>query len=188
MRVEPHLSLEAVKARYREAKGGLEKTHWQVLRMAMEKKSAAEIARTVDFTRVWVFLLVGRYNREGPSGLEDFRRRNQGRPSLLTAEQVDELRQALGSKPPDGGLWNSTKVAAWMEAALGRPVKPQRAWDYMMRAGFTLQRPRPRHAEADLQAQEDFKKKPFRKPSKRSGRNTPRPKSNSGRRTSTGSA
>jgi transposase len=48
--------------------------------------------------------------------------------------------------------------AAWMAAQLGRLVHAQRGWEVLRRLGFTLQRLRPRHIQADPDAQVAFKK------------------------------
>ena len=59
------------------------------------------------------------------------------------------LTAALGEAPPEGGLWTSAKVAAWIAARTGRErVAPQRGWDYLKRTGHSRQAPRPRHARA----------------------------------------
>ena len=44
-------------------------------------------------------------------------------------------------------------------AALGRPVQVQRGWDYLQRLKHSPQVPRPRHALADAEQQDSFKKK-----------------------------
>ncbi|HEY8008452.1 MAG TPA: hypothetical protein VIE66_17010 [Methylocella sp.] len=41
-----------------------------------------------------------------------------------------KLRLRLREPPPDGGLWSSRKVAAWMAGELGLvSVAPQRGWE-----------------------------------------------------------
>jgi transposase len=79
---------------------------------------------------------------------------------MLNEEGQEELLSLLMGPAPDGGLWNSTKVAKWMSEKLGRPVSFQRGWDYLQRLGLSPKRPRPRHVEADAEAQAAFKKNP----------------------------
>ncbi len=88
------------------------------------------------------------------------RRRTDSRraPSLLAAEQQEELRRALGGAAPHGQLWNGRVVAEWMAARLGRPVRYQVGWAYLVRLGGRPRVPRPRHVAADPAAQEAFKK------------------------------
>jgi transposase len=100
------------------------------------------------FGRRWITKLVGRWNTEGFDGLGDRRRANSGARPLLNADRLAALAAALEAAPDDGGLWNGRKVAAWMSAYLGREVSPKRGLDYLHRLGFSLQRPRPRHAKS----------------------------------------
>ncbi|MDJ0531525.1 MAG: hypothetical protein QNJ70_03365 [Xenococcaceae cyanobacterium MO_207.B15] len=46
------------------------------------------------------------------------RHENQGKESLLDDVQLAHLWQRLQTPPPDGGLWNSRKVADWMSELL----------------------------------------------------------------------
>jgi transposase len=102
--------------------------------------------------------IVRRYAEGGPGGPGDRRRGNAGAKPLLDRAQRAALAQALRGAPPEGGLWSGPKVAAWIAATTGRQVHPQRGWEYLLKLGFTLQRPRPRHAKADPAAQAAFKK------------------------------
>lgn len=78
---------------------------------------------------------------------------------MLSAAQQEELRQALAEDAPDGSKrWRARAVADWMAAKLGRPVATQRGWDYWQRLKHSHQVPRPRHALADAEQQDTFKK------------------------------
>jgi transposase len=54
-----------------------------------------------------------------------------------------------------------------MSVQLGRPVAEVRGWEALRRLGFSPQRPRPRAATADPEAQDAFKKGGSRLPSMR---------------------
>lgn len=156
IRVEAHLAPEELYRRYRSAKKRSEQTHWQILWMISQGKTSVEVSEATGFTLNWVRELVGRYNRKGPDAMEDGRSRNPGRIPLLAAEQRSELAAALRAPAPGGGLWSGPKVARWMSRKLKKPVVNQRGWDYLRRAGYTPQIPRPRHAGGDKDAQEAF--------------------------------
>ena len=77
------------------------------------------------------------------------------------------LRERLKTPPDDGGVWTAKKVAAVMAAELGlATVAEQRGWEALRAIGWTIQRPRPRHARAaGPEGAGRVSKKPRRKPS-----------------------
>ena len=156
IRVKEHLGTEELQQRYRRAAHPSEKMHWQVLWLIADGKPTSDVAEMTGYTINWVRELVGRYNRSGPDALLDRRRGHSGRHRLLSQEQEEALREALGAEAPRGGLWSGPEVARWMSERLDTYVAPQRGWEYMRKVGHTPQVPRPRHGDADPEAQEAF--------------------------------
>jgi len=116
------------------------------------------------YSRGWIQRLARRYKQGGPEALGDRRYRNPGAKdrALLSADQREELREALTTKPPpDGGMWNSRKVGEWIERKTGKAVgyKKQRGWEYLKRLGQSPKVPRPHHRKADEHEQEEAFKK-----------------------------
>jgi transposase len=185
IKLEPYLSLAEMAARQASAPDPVTREHWRILYWLASGTKAARVARLTGYSAKWVGLLARRYNREGPAALADQRRHNRGAAPLLTAEQGAALATALEGPAPDGGLWSGPQVAAWMSEQLGRPIRPQRGWDYLRRGGDPPHRPRPRHAPADAAAQAAFPKAspPACRPSSRRIRTRP---SNCGRKTNIG--
>lgn len=157
MTVAPHLTVEELHQRYRGAEDPVARSQWQMLWLLAQGVPTAAVAHSVGYGVRWVQEVARRY-RAGPEAIGDHRHTNPGAPPLLEAAQQAQLREALAGPAPDGGLWTCRHVAAWMSAALGRPVSPQRGWEWMRRLGFTPQRPRPHETRADPDAQEAFKK------------------------------
>ena len=81
-----------------------------------------------------------------------------GVPPLLTKQLQIELDQAVPHSPPEGGQWNGPLVAKWIAQRIGRKVHRQVGWAYLQKLDYTLQLPRPHHAQGDAQAQAEFKK------------------------------
>jgi transposase len=156
IRVEGDLSTQELQERYRAATHPAEKMHWQVLWLVADGKIAREVAAVTSYTINWVRDLVGRYNRGGPEAVLDGRRGHSGRRPLLSQEQESALTEALAGDAPRGGLWSGPEVARWMSGQLGRAITPQRGWEYLRKVGQTPQVPRPRHGDADAEAQEAF--------------------------------
>jgi transposase len=160
VQVAPHLSLEELEGRYRRAQEPHERSWWQILWLLARGQTARQVAESTGSSAYWIGQLARRYNTQGPEAM----RNRQGlyrRPMLLSAEQQEALRQALAGPPPGGAageLWSARAVADWMSALLGRTVATQRGWDYLRRLRYSPQVPRPRHTQADPQAQAAFKK------------------------------
>jgi hypothetical protein len=105
---------------------------------------------------------------------------------LLSAEQLAELAQAVRGRAPEGEHWLGRTVAAWMSHKLGRRVCVQVGWVYLVKLEGNRRKPRPRHVQADPEAQAQFKKTSAHS-SVTSPPRFPRPKSSSGRSTNTAS-
>ena len=148
-RVVGHLSVEELRAGYRGSGDATLARHFQVIWLLAQGRTVAETARLTSFARRWVEELLVRYNAFGPSSLGDRRRGNGAKATVLTPEVLELLRERLKAPPDDGGVWTSRKVAAVMAAELGlAKVAEQRGWEALGAIGWTIQRPRPRHARA----------------------------------------
>jgi len=158
VRLENHLSVAELEQRYRQSAQAVERSHLQIVWLLAQGQQAQHVAQVTGYCPAWVGQIARRYNQGGPDALGDRRRDNPGGRWLLSEEQRVALARALEQAPQDGGLWNSTKVAAWMSRETGQEVPPQRGWDYLRLLGYTPQVPRPRHRKADPDAQDTFKK------------------------------
>ena len=159
-KVAEHLSLAELQAGYRTSEDARLARHYQVIWLLAQGRSCAEVAQLTSLARRWVEQLLARYNAFGPSSLGDRRRGNGARATILTPAVLDVLRERLKRPPDDGGVWTSRKVAAVIAAELGlERVAEQRGWEALRAMGWTIQRPRPRHARAaSAEEQAEFKK------------------------------
>jgi len=166
LKIAEHLSLKELEAGWRASQEVKERSHWQVIKRLGQGQASEQVALITGYSVAWVRQLAARYNHNGPQVLGDGRCHNPGPTPLLDAAQQARLRQVLQEPVPQelgGGLWNGPKVAAWMAQQLGTRVHPQRGYEALRALGYSCQTPRPRHAQADPQAQEAFKK-PCHKP------------------------
>src|ERR1044072_2709052 len=201
--VVDHLSVSALEQQYRSCTDVTAARHVQTIWLLAQGHTIAEVAATVSFARRWVERLLARYNAEGPQAVGDRRRRNGTSPSILRPDLLEKLKARLREPPPDGGLWTSPKVAAWMAGELGlaavvrptgwealkgiRGLSPQRGWEALKAIGLSVQKPPPRHpASATPEEREAFKKSSSR-PSLRREPSTRTSRLRSGPRTSTAS-
>jgi transposase len=147
--VAEHLSVSALEQHYRACKHATTARHFHTIWLLAKGHQISEVAATVSFAPRWVERLLARYNAQGPQALGDLRRRNGASPSVLTPDLLDKLSDRLLTPPPDGGLWTSSKVAAWMATELGLAhVAAQRGWEALKALGWSVQKPRPRHPRA----------------------------------------
>jgi transposase len=162
IKLEPHLSSEELENRYRGAKDPVERSHFQIIWLINEGKTTSQVMEVTGYSRGWIQGLARRYNAYGPLALGDRRHQNPGakQRTLLNPDQQRELPEALKKPPSDGGMWNSRKVAEWIEDKTGKNLasKKQRGWEYLKKLGNSPKVPRPRHQKANHTEQEAFKK------------------------------
>jgi hypothetical protein len=119
----------------------------------------------------------------------DLRRHHGATATILKPDLLDKLRLRLREPPPDGGLWSSRKVAAWMAGELGLvSVAPQRGWEALKAISWSIQKPRPKNPKSATPEEAAAFKKSSRMPLPRRRRSIPANPSRSSPRTSTASA
>ncbi len=155
----PHLELDQLEQRYRQASDPVARSHWQILWLLAQGQSTQQVVQSTGYSENWIGTIVQRYNADGPDGVGDRRHDNPGATSLLSDEQLAELDTLLDGSAPDGGLWTGPKIAKWMADKLGRKVHVQRGWEVLQRLNYRSYVPRPQHAKAEQAAQEAFQKK-----------------------------
>ena len=127
---------------------------------ALDGVSRAEAARLSGMERQALHDAVGRYNAEGLSGLHD-RPKGHRRPVL---DQDDEAAlKKLVLAGPDLAHhgrteWTLPSLAEEIERLWGKRLHPASLSRVLKRLGLSKQKTRPRHPQADLEAQERFKK------------------------------
>lgn len=162
LHLHPHVPTQDLAQRSRQAPTPVEARRWQLLALVADDRTVKDAARLVGLNYDYARRVIHRYNAEGPTALRDRRPelRAPGTPPLLSPAQQQELAAAIQGPAPGGGLWTGPAVARWIAETTGRPhVAPQRGHDYLKRLGFSPQRPRPRHHDADPDDQAAFKKK-----------------------------
>src|SRR3982750_2751243 len=184
--VADHLSVSALEQRYRSCTDVTAARHLQAIWLLAKGHHIAEVAAMVSFAQRWVERLLARYNAQGPQALGDLRRRNGTSPSVLRPDRLDKLKDRLREPPPDGGLWTSPKVAAWMACELGLTwVAPQWGWEALKAMGWSVQKPRPRHPASATPEERAVFQKSWSRPSLRRAPSTRTRRLRSGPRMST---
>ena len=147
-----------------------------------DRKSAAE---TCGMDRQTLRDWVHRYNAEGLRGLHDVK--TPGPKPKLTAEQQAELAKLVeaGPDPACHGVvrWRRVDLRDELERRFGVVLHERSVGKVLAKLGYRRLSVRPRHPQADEEAQEAFKKTSPR-PSRRSSPTAPKTsRSKSGSRT-----
>ena len=158
LHIADHLTVDELEQRYRQASDPVARSQWQMLWLLGCGRSSADVASSTGYSRTWLYAIVRRYNADGPDAVGDRRHTNPGQAPLLSAALRAELDLVLAKPAPDGGVWTGPKVAHWISDKLGRTVHPPRGWEMLQQLGYRSYVPRPRHANADATAHEEFKK------------------------------
>src|SRR5262249_36523432 len=156
--IRADLSPEELERRYRQASDPVARSQWQIVGLLGCGQTRAQGGAATGYSLTWIRSIARRYQAEGEAGIGDRRHGNPGGKRRLSAEQEAELDRALEGAAPDGGLWTARQVAAWITERTGTRVSVVCGWEYLRRLDRRRYRPRPRHAKADAQAQEAFKK------------------------------
>lgn len=159
MRVEPHDTLEELRAAVHRTSDADERDRVRMVVHAKEGETGAAIAQRLGYTDRAIRKWVRRYNEGGLEGLKDLPR--SGRPRHLDAAKEDAVRQRLdaGAKPEDQVcVLRGAEVRRILEEEFGARYSLSGAYVVLHRLGYSSLVPRPQHPEADRAAQEAFEK------------------------------
>jgi transposase len=127
---------------------------------ALEGMSRAEAARLAGMERQALRDAVVRYNAEGVDGLSD---RPRPRPARLTEGQQATLRALIlrGLDPERDGIssWTRADIADLIEAQFGHRYHVSSLRKILRKLGFSRQKTRPGHPNADPKARAAWLKK-----------------------------
>jgi len=110
-----------------------------------------------DRTTLWRW--IKRFTAKGISGLADEPKGHK--PPKLGREQRQRVAEWLEESRNSQGesiFWTLSKLMQAIEAEFGISLGKTATWDLVHQLGFRQKVPQPRHAKADEQAQESFKK------------------------------
>ena len=142
------------------AKHGNAARRMLALALVLEGRSRAEAAAQCGMDRQTLRDWVHRYNLEGLAGLYD--RPLSGRPPLLTAEQMAELKAIVeaGADPAEHGVVRFRRIdlCAIVERRFGVRLAERTMGSLLRKLGLARLSVRPQHPKSDPEAQELYKK------------------------------
>lgn len=130
-------------------------------RLLLKEKPPAEVAKLVGAPRQTVYRWLAVLREQGIDGLREMSK--GGRPSLMTAEQVAELRELLLAGPIASGyvtdLWTLKRVRPLIEKRFGIRYSDVNVWRILGAMGFSSQKPEKRAIERNEDAVAHWKKR-----------------------------
>jgi len=130
-------------------------------RLLLKGKKPAEVAAMVGALRQTVYRWQDVLRESGVDGLREMSK--GGRPSLMSAEQVEELREALLAGPIASGygtdLWTLKRVRLLIEKRFGIRYSDVNVWRILGAMGFSSQKPEKRAIERNEEAVAFWKKR-----------------------------
>ena len=158
--IRTDLSATELRALARREKDPRAASRMYAIAHALEGKSRAEAARLAGMERQALHDAVVRYNAEGLAGLHD-RPKGRRRPVLDEAEGV-ALKQLVLAGPDLARYgrmeWTLPALAEEIARLWGKRLHPASLSRVLRRLGLSKQKTRPRHPQANPEAQEAFKK------------------------------
>lgn len=144
-------------------------------RLLLKGKAPSEVAQTVGAPRQTVYRWLEVLREHGIDGLREMSK--GGRPAMICAEQLDELREALLAGPIASGygtdLWTLKRVRLLIEKRFGIQYSDVHVWRILGGMGFSSQKPEKRALERNEEAVAHWKKRTWpalkKKPSGKAG-------------------
>jgi len=153
-----HVSSEEVKQRLKTDARPWCRQRWLIIYNALvEPRKAEEIARHCGVSKATVHEVISTYNRLGVAAVETAGKGGRRR-EYLTLTEEEQFLAPFFTQAQSGEIATVTQIQEAFEARIGHEVDDSTIYRLLNRHGWRKLMPRPRHPQADLQAQEQFKK------------------------------
>ena len=166
--------MEEVKNRMRTDPCPLYRQRWLIIYNALaEPRKAEEIARHCGVSKATVHQVISTYNRLGVAAVETPGKGGR-RHQYLRREEEEQFLAPFFARAQSGEIATVQEIWRAFEERVGHPVDESTIYRLLDRHGWRKLMPRPRHPQADRQAQEQFKKTLKRKLKPQSPRGRPK--------------
>ncbi len=157
-KAEPHLSEEEILKRIKRTVRFWRVQKWiAVLIATVDPCPARQIARHTGLAEQTIHNLISSYNRLGPRVLEGPGKGNRGR-AYLSLEQEAEFLKPFFERAATGRIATASEIHKALEKRLGCSTHITSVYRLLKRHRWRKVVPRPIHAEARMEQQEEFKK------------------------------
>lgn len=154
-------SKEQLTKLYQKEKNAKAKLRLLAAILRKEGKSLDFISEFIQIPKTTVHDWLSRLESKGLDGLVDIKQ--PGRPSWLSEEEKEMLKDVLSRSPEEQGIpfkiWTTSLVQYIINKLFGVTYKPKNVRKIVKKLGFALKVPRQRNKKANTKAQKEFKKK-----------------------------
>jgi transposase len=165
-RAASHLSVDEVKERMKTERRAWVRHHWWIIYTALvAPRKADEIALHTGVSPTTVHRIIARYNRLGPTAIEQSTKGGRHH-EYLTLEQERAFLQPFFARAERGEIATAEQIHQAFEAEVQHEVHLDTIYRLLHRHGWRKLAPRARHPKANQEEQAAFQKKTT---SKRSG-------------------
>jgi len=148
---------------------------WQAIYLVAKGLRVEQAAEYIGVAKGTIYQWIFQYNHQGP---ESFSLQGRGgrRFGMMSVEEEAGLLDSIRAEAERGEIVGTFWLRELVEKKLGRKVSKDYLYDLLHRHGWRKVVPRPRHPNADLEKQEEFKKNSrssWQPPARVSRRRTP---------------
>lgn len=153
-----HLSAEEVQRRLKNDPRPWCRQRWLIIYNALvDPRPAEQIATHCGVSTATVHHVIFAYNRGGTKAVETPGRGGR-RTGYLTLEEEKAFLAPFFARAERGEIATVAEIQRALEAQIGREVDDSTVYRLLHRHGWRKLMPRPRHPQATIEAQEQFKK------------------------------
>lgn len=157
-RAAAHLSVEEVKNRMQSDPRAWCRQRWLIIYNALvDPRKAVEIAKHCGVSPASVHQVIASYNRVGVAAVETAGKGGR-RHEYLTLEEEQEFLAPFFTRAESGELTTAAQIKLAFEKQVGHEVDKSTIYRLLHRHEWHKLVPRPRHPQANQEAQEQFKK------------------------------
>lgn len=141
----PKVSLKILQKQYQNENNAKAKLRLLCAIHRKQGKSLDNIVIMTQVSRTTVHDILHRFVERGIEGKDSIKQ--TGRPPKLTLIQQKKLINRLEQGPPhnQSGLWTTKEVKELIRKNYGIEYSSPHVWEILKMAGFSIQKPRPRH-------------------------------------------
>jgi transposase len=173
-RAAAHLSLEEVKSRLQNDPRPWCRQRWLIIYNALvDPRKAEEIAKHCGVSKATVHQVISLYNRFGVTAVETPGKGGR-RDVYLSLEEEQHFLAPFFSRAEIGEIATAAEIQRAFEARIGHEVDDSTIYRLLHRHSWRKLMPRPKHPQANREAQEQFKKTLRRRLKRQSPRGQPK--------------